>query len=224
MQLKTITVDGMDFQVTDTAAPFIQRHINDLQNRLQDAFKRAKEAEEEAEENGEENGKKDAALRAKDTALRDKDKLIEQKDGEIAGLKQQLKDAEITPAKLNQMVIDKMSVINKAKGILGDKYTIGDKTNEEVRRDVVVAKVGDHTKSWSDDRIFGAFESMATERVVDAVPSRGGIDDMMRAFNDTTAGRPGTGYGRVDPRDAAYADYDRSLGDAWRGPQHGGQQ
>jgi hypothetical protein len=161
---------------------------------------------------------KDSEIAKLNDSAKTMDEALKAKDGEIAVLKQQLADAEVTPAKMNEFVIERLGVINKAKAILGDKYSIGEKANDEIRKDVVVAKMGDVAKTFDTPTTRGAFEALATVRQTDAVPVRSTLDDMMTAFSGgVTTGRPGAGYSTTDARDAAYAEYDRSLNEQWRG-------
>src|SRR5207237_1320142 len=46
---------------------------------------------------------------------------VQTRDGEIVALKQQLKDAEVTPAKLQDMADARAKVLTDAKAIAGDK-------------------------------------------------------------------------------------------------------
>jgi hypothetical protein len=226
---RTLTVDGFQVQLSERDAEIVKRTIDSLQDQLRDAKKREAEAEEEEEEEEEEKEKKDAALkdaarhlRLKDEESKAKDGVLATKDGEIAMLKKQLQDAAMTPQRLNEMVIERLGVVQKAKGILGDKYDVGIKTNDEIRKDVVLNRLGDEAKGYSDDEIRGAFKMASVVRAHDAVPSRASFDDMIKAFDGQgpISGRPGFGgYQRINPVDAAYQKYDQDVQNAWRGDQ-----
>lgn len=200
MNLKNVTIDGIEVQMTDTAAQVVMKAISTLNDKLAvmqktfDAFKKKAEDEEEEEET--ETKKKDDALKAK--------------DAEIATLKSQLKDAELTPEKLDAMVADRQSVIDKALKILAkDKPQIKGKTIADVRRQVVNSKLGDVAKDWDDNMIAASFNTLTAGIKSDPV------DHARSAFGHT---QPLVGQDSVDPKNKAYADYDKSLQDAWRSP------
>ncbi|QTH19781.1 DUF2213 domain-containing protein [Rhizorhabdus wittichii] len=85
---------------------------------------------------------------------------IEAKDGEIAALKSQLADAT-DPAKVKARDEARAKVVDAAKKIAGDKLVIDGKSDAEIRRAAVEAKLGDAAKAMSDDAIAGAFAAYA---------------------------------------------------------------
>lgn len=98
---------------------------------------------------------------------------VETKDGEIVALKQQVEDAKVTPAKLQQMADARAQVIAKAKSIAPAIVTDG-KTDAEIRREAVIAKLGDAVKDMSDAGIDGAFtyatkDAKVSDTVVQAI-------------------------------------------------------
>lgn len=138
---------------------------------------------------------------------------VKAKDAEIATLKQQLKDSEMTPDKIDAVVRDHVAVIASAKKIMGDKFTTDKLSVQQIRRAVVDAKLGNTAKGWTDDQILVSYNTIAA-----SAPTRGGVQDAVTVFS----GRPGAGYGATqdaDPRDAAYNDMVKDLQDAWKGPQ-----
>lgn len=239
MNMKTLTVDGFECSMTDQAAQIVQRTIKGLSDQL-DAFeKKWKKKEEDDEDDEKEDMKKDAALKARDEAIVARDaeiatakKTVETKDGEIAALKKQVEDAkaELTPAKIDMRVRDRLIIVQKGKGILGDQLVCDGKTDAEIRKAVVVAKIGDSAKDWTDEMVTGAFNTLAVTRRNEFERAGGNlqrdtIDEAILAFSgplaDGMSGRPGSGYGRQSQKDAAYADYDKGLVDAWKTPQPG---
>lgn len=196
--LKSVTIDGIAVEMTDTAAAVVDKTIRGLQMKI-DAFeKKKKDDDDEDEENEKENKKKDDAIKAK--------------DAELVTLKQQLKDAT-DPAKLDALVRDRSDVFTKARALVGDGLKIDGKTAEQVRREVVTTKLGDVAKDWDDKQVAASFNTLTA-----GVRGSGGtVEDAARIFS----GRPGGGYGQMDTKDKAYDSYDQSLAEAWRG---GGQQ
>lgn len=95
---------------------------------------------------------------------------IQAKDGEIAALNAKLADAEVTPAKLQALADARADVIGKAKAIAPNIVTDG-KTDAEIRKEAVTAKLGDAAKDMADAAIEGAF----TVLTKDAKPASEGI-------------------------------------------------
>lgn len=82
-------------------------------------------------------------------------------NGQIAALTQQVKDAAMTPTKLDQAVRDRAAVIDTAKRIAPALVADG-KTDAEIRREAVKAKLGDAATSMDDSAISGAFAAYAS--------------------------------------------------------------
>lgn len=97
----------------------------------------------------------ETALGTVTAQLADAGKALEAKDGEIAALKKQLADAEITPAKLADMVKARAHVIDAAKA-MGVTVTDAD-SDADIKKKVVTHKLGDAATGMSDAAIDGAF-------------------------------------------------------------------
>lgn len=197
---KTIVVDGVTLTMTDTAAQVVARFMDSSSTLVASLRKQIadNESEEEKRKKKEEGYKKDAA------ALQT---TIANKDAEIATLKQQVQDATLTPAKLDAAVKVRDAVISKAKAVLGDKLIVDGKTDGEIRRQVVDARLGDVAKGWGDGEIATSFATIT----VDVKPETATTDAIARGF-----AQPTTPAG--DKRGEAYVKYDQSLQDAWRTP------
>lgn len=111
--------------------------------------------------------KKDAALKSAQTALSDANAKVSTLTGEKTALEAQLADAKaaLDPAKLDAMVADRAALVTRAKAIAPALATDG-KTDAEIRRAVVEAKLGDSAKALDDAAITGAFAVLT----VDAKP------------------------------------------------------
>lgn len=136
MTMQKVTVDGITVEMSDTAAQVVakvQQQIKDVQTALDAA-----------------NAKNDELVATVST-----------KDGEIAALKKQLDDATLTPAKLDAAVQARAAVIKDAKAIAGETLVVDGKTDAEIRRAAVVAKLGDDAKAMDDAAIGGAFRVLA---------------------------------------------------------------
>lgn len=87
---------------------------------------------------------------------------VEARDGTITALEQQVKDAVVTPEKLQTLADARAVVIADAKKIAGDKLVTDGKTDAEIRKAAVAAKLGDEkVTSMSDAAIEGAFTAYA---------------------------------------------------------------
>jgi hypothetical protein len=83
---------------------------------------------------------------------------IEARDGEIVVLKQNVADAAITPEKLQALADARAKVITDAKAIAGTALVVDGKTDAEIRKAAVTAKLGDaKAKDMSDAAVEGAF-------------------------------------------------------------------
>lgn len=101
------------------------------------------------------------SLAAKDAALADAKKLADTKDGEIAALKAQLADAQMTPAKLADAVKARAALLADAAKLAPAVAGLDAMTDAEIRRAVVAARLGDAASGMSDEAVAGAFSAMA---------------------------------------------------------------
>jgi hypothetical protein len=138
---KTITFDGLPLEVTDAA----EAAITKLQTQLKDERARAEKAE----------GDLAAALKDKSTL-----------EGEKAALETKLKDAEVSPEKLEKMVADRAALVATAKAVDPNVVTDG-KTEAEIRKAVVEAKLGDAAKALDDAGVAGAFAALSKDAKAD---------------------------------------------------------
>lgn len=197
MDLKTIMVDGIACPMSDTAAQVVQRTLQKLKDEY-DAFKKKKAEEEEEDE---EESSSDKA------SIVDLKKKLDARDGEIAALKQQLKDA-LDPARQDAQLKQRMIVGDQARRVLGDRVKIDGKSIEDIRRQVVDSQLGTIAKDWSDEKVEGAF----THIVGQAKGGAGnGYSDAVRAFST-----PQPHYDS-DPREAAWREMLADQANAWRG-------
>lgn len=125
--MKTIMLDGIPVNLGDAAA--VEAAIAKLQ---------------------------DTAAKAA-TALTDAEAKLSTETGKVAALEKQLADAkaELEPARLDQLVADRAALVAKVKAIAPDLVVDG-KTDAEIRRAVVAAKLGDACPK-DDAGVAGAF-------------------------------------------------------------------
>lgn len=183
MTLKTVTVDGIPIEVTDQGATVIAT----LQQRIADASAAAAKATTDHA----------AALAAKDAELA-------KKDAEIDDLKGKVLDT----AALDAAVKARSDLIVKAKAIAPDVVTDG-KSDSEIKRAVVVAKVGDAAIAGKADAYVDARFDLLAEGVKPADPVRDALGGGL-----TQPAAAGTSA-------AAHAAMVTGLQDAWKAPVKG---
>lgn len=191
--LKQMVVDGVTIEMTDTATQVVEREFTRLRKSVADAEasgadrdKRIKELEDELE-------------KLRESAKKTND----EQTVKIATLEKQVKDSDITPAKLDQMVKDRAGVIAKAKVLLGDKLVFTDKSLSDIRRQVVSHEMGDVAKDWNDEQVAISFDTItkkvqASDAVSDAIAGGLSVQDDRSKLN------------------AAYVKRDQELSNAWK--------
>lgn len=179
MTLKTITVDGIPVEVTDQGATV----INTLQGRLNDAKTAS-----------------DRLVADHTTAIAAKDAELAKKDAEIDALKAKVLD----DAALDARVQARGDLVAKAKAIAADVATDG-KSDADIRRAVVVAKLGDAAvKDKPAAYVDARFDILVEDLKAD--PLRGAIKD---------------GVARPAAVADAYSAMVTGLQDAWKGETKG---
>ncbi len=195
--MKQVIIDGVPVDVaTEQGAAIVDRHVSKLERKLKDA------------KTERETALADAAKASQ--LIADAKNVVETKDGEIAALKQKLKDAEITPEKLDVMVKDRMAVVDRAVPLLGKTYSFDGKKVEDIRRDAVIAKLGDAGKNMTDAEVGGAFAALSVA---------GTATNGTRQFADALRGQSREVVSdAVNIRDKAHAEAEQRLRDAWKTP------
>lgn len=201
MELVTFAIDGVPVQTTDVSRAVIERHMNGLQSSL-DKLKAKLEGEEK------ESKAKDAKMAADAAAAT---AAIQTKDAEIATLKKALEDAKASasPQALDALVKSRGETIERARSVLGDVLVVDGRTEADIRKQVVSAKLGDLAKDWNDDMVAASFKTL--------------VDNGNISVNGTT--RLAQDLSRVNPRTPnseavkAYDSYCTNLQNAWRGGQ-----
>lgn len=136
------------------------------------------------------------------TALR---AALEVKDGEIAALTARLRDAELTPARLDEAVAARGRLTAEARRIGGDALAVDGHGDAEIRRAAVAARIGDAAaREMSDAAVEGAFRVLAAP----ASPGPSRPDPLRQILAD----RPLSG----DARSEALRRRDARLTGAWR--------
>ena len=180
MTLKTVIVDGLSIEVTDQGAQIIGK----LQSQLTDAAAKAA-----------------ATVADHEKALAAKDAEIAKRDAQIDDLKGKVLDT----AALDAKVQERADLISAAKAIVGDSVDIRGKSDAEIRKAVVVAKLGDAAVKDKPAAYVDARFDILVEGLKDRDPIR-------------DAARGGTGgVFAGDARAKAFADQGDYLTNAWKG-------
>jgi len=202
----TVVIDGARIEVADElSANVINKHVSSLHSTAADLKSKLDKSEadkEEAEEEAERQQK-------------DHKTAIDAKDGEIAVLKKQLADAQAlnSPEKLDALVKDRLAVTDMASKILPSNFVFDGKSVLDIRKAAVSAKLGDSTvKDMSDAAIEGAFKALTADAARSG-PSQ--LRDAIALSHQRSNGQRGD----VDIRDAAHAEMEKNLNNAWRGGQ-----
>lgn len=182
MTTQKVVVDGITVELSDMAAQVVSKFLAD-----HEALKTAK------------------ATADQDLAKARTD--LQTKDGELAVEKQKVKDATLTPAQLDAAVATRVQVVADARKIAGDKLAVDGKTDLEIRRAAVIAKLGEAVaKDMADAAIEGAFRAL--------IPAgQGGSGAAADPLRSAIADQQQDGG---DKRAAALAARDARLANAWK--------
>lgn len=197
---RTITVDGVALAMEDMTASIVQRALDAAAKSIEELNK-----EKEAMKKKREQESADHA-----TAIAKHTTDIATKDAEIATLKKAVEDSKVTPQQLDALVTERVDIIGKAKGILGDALVISGKTNGDIRRQVVDSKLGDKSKGWNDDQVAASFNTLIESLGISGGNSGTTVNDVANAFSARPTNQQTT--------DAAYAEYEKNLSNAWKNP------
>jgi hypothetical protein len=203
--LKTVMVDGIACEMTDTASQLVQKTIGRLTTVI-DEFKKK-------------NGDKDEECQDALKKIGELTAIVATKDAEIVTLKKSIDDAKLTPAQIDALVTTRQTALDKARIILGDSVKFDGRTVEDIRRAVVDKHLGAVAKDWNDAQVQVSFDTIVAGLKTTA-PRPGTIDHAVGVF----AGRPHAppmtyDTGGINPqaiRDAAYAESVREMQDAWK--------
>ena len=186
--LKTVKVMDIDCQMTETAAALVTKALAAADARVAELTKQVTDLTTQVAKITDESKKQ-----------------IETKDAELVTVKKQLEDAKLTPAKLDELVKDRQIVASKAKAVLADKLVVDGKTDDEIRRQVVEAKLGDACKGWTPEQIKASFDTLTADVKIDS-----SVIDTARALSQP-------GHHTNDAKNKSYAEYDKKIGDRWKG-------
>jgi hypothetical protein len=211
--LQKVMVDGVQVEMTDTAAQVVQRAMKAIQDSFDEFKKKAKEGEEEKED----------SIKKLDAKIKEIEDASKAKDAQVATLTTQLAEAKdaVTPAKLQAHIVDLNNTTAKAKAIMGDKAALDGKNAAEIKRAVVDFKLKDAAKGWTDEMVSASFTSLtadvklaeAQRATVDSSP--GGIRPAVNLFAGP-AQSVMTDAEKI--KNDAYLEVSKRDQDAWKNP------
>jgi hypothetical protein len=197
MTTRSFVVDGITVEMEERDMQVVERRINNLAAELTAA---------QAELTGlRQTSQTELATSRTETA--NAAAQVQTKDAEIATLKQQLVDSKLKPQDLDRLVADRSQTLGKAKSLIGDALVVEGKTDVEIRRQVVDAKLGDTAKGWNDDMVTASFNTLTSAVVID---DKQPINDFQR-LNVVLKNGGGT-----DPVAKSYSEYEQALTNRWK--------
>jgi hypothetical protein len=192
--MRKILIDGISVEMEERDLQVVERRLASLEADLAAAKTNLATAQTTAQN--------DVATARTETA--NATAIVQTKDAEIATLKQQLADTKLSPQKLDQMVNDRVQTVQRAKALL-DSVVVDAKSDAEIRRQVVSAKLGDVAKDWNDDMVTASFNTL-TVATGDNGNGLGSVVNLLR--NNDTGGN--------DPRAKSYETYETDLQNRWK--------
>lgn len=186
-------LDGVTIELEDRDAQVLDRHISSLKDKLRDQ--------------GTEVDALKAQLAQCQSQLATATGAGAAKDGEIVALKAKVADSALSPEKLDKALNLRMDVVDRATTYFGDaqKYAWVGKSDAQIRRDVVAARLGDaKAKAMDDTMVEGAFLSITEPETQD------GFRQMTQSFS-----RPPTG-GFNDRAATAYDKRNEELANRFK--------
>jgi hypothetical protein len=169
-------VDGITVEMEDTAIQVVDKAIKGLNSTI-DTLKAtsAPLVSDHAK-----------AISDKDEQIKKLTADLTEATTKVATLEAQVKDSTMTPEKLEAMVRDRSQMVGKAKA-LHPSVVLDGKTDADIRRQVVDAKLGDTAKGWPDEQIKVSFDTLAAmvkdNDVTNVSGSGSNIGDVARSFS-----------------------------------------
>src|SRR5262245_4222598 len=144
MTERLVNLDGVTIELDDKDGQILERHLKALNDSVADMRKQVSDAQAQV-----------GTLTAQVAELT---KAAGMKDGEIAVLNKKIEDGKVTPVMLDDFCRKRLDVVGRAVRVLGDGYAFDNKTDAQIRRDVVIADMGDAiAKEMTDENVLGAF-------------------------------------------------------------------
>jgi len=150
MATRSFVVDGITVEMEERDVQVVERHLQKLGGELEAAKSEVATLRTASQ----------ADLAKAQTEVANGVAVVQTKDAEIATLKQQLTDSKLSPQALDKLVSDRVATVQRAKSIIGDALVVDGKTDADMRKQVVLAKLGDVAKDWNDDMVTASFNTL----------------------------------------------------------------
>jgi len=185
---KPVMVGDTEVALTDQAAEVVTRA---LKKRERAVAKARRELDAQTAQNAKEATSRKQKL----------DRLTAEVATKQAQLVTVQKRVDNLPAELQRLVTERLDATTKANAILGEVRDWSPEPTENIRRFVVLSKIGDKGRGWSDAQIKAAFDTLE-------VPSP---HTAARQLRDAFSGGP-----QYRDRQSVKRDYDDRIGNAWK--------
>ena len=194
MATRSVQMDGITIEMEERDLQVVERRIAQLETEIATAKTALATAQTTAHND---------ATTAQ-TALTTAQTLVQNKDAEIATLKKQLDDAKLTPEKIAAAGRERNAVVTRAKALLDSVIVSDDKSDADIRRQVVNAKMGELAKAWTDSDVLVSFNTLA-------VTDNGNGNGLSHVVGVIAANEFGG-----DLRGKAYEDYNNDISNRWK--------
>src|SRR4029077_264164 len=196
MATRTIVIDNVPVDLDERDAPVIERRLAQLEKEIATAQTALGIAQTTIQT--------DSAKHA--TELTNATTALQAKDAEIATLKAQLEESKVTPEKLDELADARAAVKVRAKALL-DSVVIDKKSDADIRRQVVNAKLGDVPKNWPGDQVTASFNTLTLSTNDSAFNGLHHVVEVIRG-NELSGGGDQVG--------AAYKQYEADIQNRWK--------
>lgn len=198
MATRSFVVDGITVEMEERDMQVVERRINNLSSELSAA---------QSELTGLRSSSQ-TELATSRTETANAVGQVQTKDAEIATLKQQLADAKLKPQDLDKLVAERSQTLAKAKTLVGDALVVEGKTDAEIRRQVVDAKLGEQAKGWNDDMVAASFNTLTATVTLDSGDKQNTNDFQRLGLALRNSG--------TDPVSKSYKEYEDGLANRWK--------
>jgi hypothetical protein len=201
MATRSFVIDGITVDMEERDVQVVERHLQKLGGELEAAKAEVTTLRTTSQ----------ADLAKAQTETANAVAAGQTKDAEIVTLKKQLDDSKLSPQALDKLVTDRVATVQRAKSLIGDALVVDGKTDADMRKQVVLAKLGDVAKDWNDDMVTASFNTLSV------VPVNDGTNNGTRQVNDVLQTQHNA---NGDPRIKAYTEYEEAIANRWKTAGH----
>jgi hypothetical protein len=196
-KMARMLIDGIGIELEERDVPVVERRIHALEQEVATT--------KTALANTQTAMQTDIATARNETAVAVT--ASQNKDAEIVTLKKQLADAAMTPQKIAQAARDRNSVEQRAKALHDAVVITDDKSDADIRRQVVDVRIGDVAKGWTDEQVTASFNTLTATQARDN-DNGNGLQNVVNVLSTNNSGG--------DPLAKAYSEYETTLANRWK--------